>query len=352
MLAPARTDSAAVATAVLRLKPGLAAALGGADNATLLLSSLALPWLMCAFVGAVPLELTLRLWDLLALNGLEPLLQVAATLLLDAADAAAAAGRTLGEAAALDCLMGSVSRELAEVLSPDMVDDLLERARLLPWLLEPAAQDVDTHGSSGGELKRVVAGARGAVRGAQERIQAAGGAKAVAGNALRGLAARIGRAAKSSTASGSSHEPQSAQQSPDAPPPPPAPPVAATRALSDVRIAHSVPASTALSSLRCSAAAAVGLKAALDDCECQLDPPLPEALFPQGLAPQLAAAAALAGLWVGTPEATAAEAEAEDEDEVEVVLSEHARRQAAELLGEQADAGALRKLRALLDGTL
>jgi hypothetical protein len=75
-----RVAAAAVAAAVLRCKPALAATLSDVDEAcseeetsgpgsqgALLLSSLILPWLMCCYVGATPLELTLRIWDVLFL---------------------------------------------------------------------------------------------------------------------------------------------------------------------------------------------------------------------------------------------------------------------------------------------
>ena len=73
-----RVAAAAVAAAVLHCKPALAATLsdgaesgdeacGPGSQGALLLSSLILPWLMCCYVGATPLELTLRIWDVLFL---------------------------------------------------------------------------------------------------------------------------------------------------------------------------------------------------------------------------------------------------------------------------------------------
>ena len=64
---------------MLHCKPALAATLsdgaesgdeeacGPGSQGALLLSSLILPWLMCCYVGATPLELTLRIWDVLFL---------------------------------------------------------------------------------------------------------------------------------------------------------------------------------------------------------------------------------------------------------------------------------------------
>lgn len=53
-----------------------------------------MPWLLCAFVGSLPLELALRVWDAAIVAGTEALPRVAAAIIASRAPAAAAAGET------------------------------------------------------------------------------------------------------------------------------------------------------------------------------------------------------------------------------------------------------------------
>jgi hypothetical protein len=176
-LSGARRDAAVVAAALCRRRPALCSRLGGADAAHSLLSAFILPWLMTAFVGTVPLELALRIWDAMLLAGQESLLRCAFVLLDERADAAAAAR---DDCAAADILAGAAGALAAE-LTPARIDGIMEAARTMRWPLhDPAAAAAAEGGESGAaggiRLPGALADALAAV---EARVAEAGGAAGV-----------------------------------------------------------------------------------------------------------------------------------------------------------------------------
>ena len=373
-----RVAAAAVASAVLRCKPGLGAMLsdegegqssngeeacGPGSQGALLLSSLILPWLMCCYVGATPLELTLRIWDVLFLVGPEGTARVAASLLLSVADAAAAAG---GQAAALGTLSRGVTTELAEVLSPPLIDDIMHRARCLEWPRTGggggggAPGGGPSHGAPGSVppeqgdqgVRALVADARAHVQRLNAKLDAAGGVAVVAKGAFQGLKARLAKARQQHGGAGAGSDDAAAQQAEQVPPPAPQlPHEACAAALCAVRDRYTAATlrSPCFSALLALAAAQLACEPGLEDAEAgDAACAVPQCLF----SGHVDGAALPSTLGTDAPPPPSEDEDAVGHEDVAVELSPEAQQEAHQLLGAPAGAEALRQLRALLDSTL
>ena len=381
-LAIARCEAASVAAAVLRLKPRLAAALRsdgddspqqGEDDATgpacpaaLMLSSPVLGWLMCAFVGCVPLELALRIWDVLLLVGPSAAAAVAACLLLSGADAAACC--TDGNVA-LALLMESCSPgELAHVLSAGLMDDIMQRARTLEWPPvhappAPPSPAPSADDSSAAEA-RLSQGASSASRGTtaetlkQNARRVALDVKDAARGAFAGLRAKLHKVAVSAAESSKvEHEAAAEDDGDDAPVVVSLTPhEACCLALRNLRAAYiaASPVRPGFDAALVEAASALGCTASVHDAQpraCDL----PACLFTGhvSIVGEAENSAAQQADVSADAEGGLDDGGVEEEEEGGDALSPHDAAQAEALLGSSGGgAEALRALRALLDASL
>jgi hypothetical protein len=341
-LCSARADASLVAAALCRKHPQLRARLGGEDCAGAMLAAFVLPWLMTAFVGTVPLELALRVWDATLITGQEAMLRVAFAL-LDGVAAAATSARD--EAAAAGVLATAAGFATS---SSAAMDAAMERARDMrwpPWDAEaPGARQhlpAPLAGALAGLEARVeLAGGAAAVRAAavaKGRQKAAAGARAARG-AMASLRARLRRTGTDETSGDANQASPSDDDDDDGedaaadvaePPETPTPEAAAaaaTVALATAAAPHVPAASPMLTSLRMHEPLRSGAPGAPE--------PLPAYLFE---------AAALAS--GGEAEEEGAEAAAEGEQEGDAAAAHG-------LLGSAARAGALSALRAFVDTSL
>ena len=296
--------------------------------------------------------------------GPEGTARVAASLLLSVADAAAAAG---GQAAALGTLSRGVTTELAEVLSPPLIDDIMHRARCLEWPRTGAAQGGQAHRGAGnvapdqGEqsVRALVADARAHVQRLNAKLDAAGGVAEVAKGAFQGLKARLARARQQHVTSGGGdagrEDGGAAQQPEQALPVPQLPhePFAAAHCSVRDRYTAASVRSPCFSALLALAATQLACEPGLEDAEAgDAACAVPQCLFSGHVD--------AGGPCVPTTPASGTDEvppHGEDEDAagpepVAAELSPEAQQEAHQLLGAPAGAEALRQLRALLDSTL